>query len=320
MVPLARETGFPMTWMSQDSWVTPRALFRLMKRLIRERPHILYTLTVVPNIWGRLFGRLAGVPAVVSGYREFLPQQHEKWLWRLSDRIICNAGALKEAMTHRFGVQPDRVAVIPNGVDGAFFGPAPGKKAPEPTVVTVGRLVWEKDPLNLVEAFERVGRQIPQARLLMIGKGPLRGKVEGMIRSKGLEGRVTLLPSATDVRDPLQRAWTFAMGSAAEGCPNAILEAMSSGLPVVATRVGGIPDLVQDGETGLLVRPHDPQGLAEAMISLLQDAPRRQAMGERARERALTHHSLEAMARDTERVITEALDRGRQPDSGFPCS
>ncbi len=311
MLPMAHEAGVEVRWLSHCGRVSPMAILRLTHALLRERPDILYTLTVVPNIWGRLMGRLARVPVIVSGYRNLLPKQHERWLWRLSDRIICNAWALKETMTHRFGVEPSRVAVIPNGVDTTFFLPAPEKRAAEPTVVTVGRLVWEKDPLSLVEAFALAAGRLPQARFVMVGKGPLTGKVEERIRSRGLEERVTLTPCASDVREILQQAWAFALGSVSEGVPNAILEAMSTGLPVVATRVGGIPELVQDGETGILVRPHDPAGLASALVALLQDAPRRQAMGVRARQRALAHHSLEAMTRSTERVIMEALDRGR---------
>jgi len=307
MVPTASETGVRIVHLSRSSWVSPWALTRLAWKLLRHRPDVLYTLTVVPNIWGRIFGRITGVPVIISGYRSLFPKQHERWLWRLANRIICNAETLKDVMVKRFSVNPDRITVIPNAVDPAAFQPSQKGKAPEPTVLSVGRLVKDKDPLNLIEGFGIVAEKVPNALFRIIGNGPLKAEVEARIKALSLGSRIELLPGTSNLVPHLAGAWVFTLASAMEASPNVILEAMSMGLPVVATRVGGIPELVQDGKTGILVKPGDPEDLAAALLTVLTDESRRQAMGMSARKRVLENHSLERMVRRTEQVIMEAV-------------
>ena len=307
MVPFATQAGIDIVWMSKSSWVGPVALSRLALTLRRKPPDILYTLTVVPNIWGRVFGSAARIPVIVSGYRSLFPKQHERWLWRLSTRIICNAEALKETMVRRSGVDADRVRVIPNAVDAEQFRPNPSARTVEPTVVYVGRLVEEKDPLNLMEAFRLTAQRIPTAHLDLIGNGPLKPKVEEFLGRYALESKVRLVPGTRDIRPFLDRAWVFVLASAQEASANVVLEAMASGLPVVVTRVGGLPELVEHRENGLLVESGNPHQLADALTSLLEDASRRESMGNRARERVQERHSLQAMVQQTEEVLLEAV-------------
>ena len=310
MASSAIDAGIKVVWLSRLPWVTPLALINLLVRLIVCRPRILYTLTVVPNIWGRLFGRAAGVPAIVSGYRGLFPRQHERWLWPLSRRIICNAEALKDIMCRRLAVDSDRISVIPNGVDTEFFSPKERREANVPTVVFIGRFVEEKAPLDLLKAFEEMIKKLPAARLEMVGKGPLYNKLKEYVRSKSLESRVRLIPATGEIMPFLNRAWIFAIASVKEASPNVIIEAMSVGLPVVATRVGGIPELVIDGETGILVEPGKPRDIGSALLGLLTDRPRRQAMGLRARQRVLDMYTLGNMVRHTEKMLIEAMDDG----------
>lgn len=307
MTALAAEAGINVVWFSKAKQVTMLALARLAWRLLRRRPQILYTLTVVPNIWGRVFGALACVPVVVSGYRSLMPRQQERFLWRLSDKIICNAEALKKIMIRQFAVAPARIAVIPNAVDADWFRPEPTAKDPQPTVVFVGRLVAEKDPLNLLEAFRLAALRLPQARFEIIGNGPFKPEMETRIRVCSLESRIKLLPATADIRPALRKAWVFALSSTSEASPNVIIEAMAMGLPVVATRVGGIPELVADGATGLLVEPRNPANLAEAIITLLTDEARRCSMGENSREIILARHSIQTMVSQTERELLAAF-------------
>jgi len=308
MLPLARNTGAPVVQISNDSWVSPRSLFLLARRLVQHRPQVLYTLTVVPNIWARALGRLMQVPVVISGYRSLLPNQHERWLWRLSDRIIVNAHALKDIMISRFMVGPNRIAVVPNGVDPDHFCPDLATEAAEPTVLSLGRFVEDKDPLNLVSAFCIAAGRVPEARFKVMGNGPLKDDAERLIRACSMESRISLLPGVSDVRPHLRRAAIFALASIREASPNVILEAMACGRPVVATRVGGIPELVLDGETGLLVDPGNPEAFAEALVDLLTDESKRRRMGRKARERILEEFTLEKMVRRTEQVILDAVD------------
>lgn len=303
MVPLAQETGVKIVWLSKSTWVGPVALVNLFHILARSRPDIIYTLTVLPNIWGRAFAAMTRVPAIVSSFRNGVAKQHEKWLWPLSTAIIVNADSLKDLIVRRFGVDPTRVETIPNGVDIDYFFPDYDKADANPTVVSVGRLVEQKDPFNLLEAFRLVIGEIPSARLIMVGNGHLRPAVDEYVRTHGLRSAVEVLRATPDIRPSLRRAWVFAMSSLFEGSPNVLIEAMSSGLPVVATNVDGIPDLVKPDETGLLVPRRDSKALADGLIRLLRDLSACRAMGRAARERVVQHHSLERMVRRTEEVF-----------------
>jgi len=309
MAPLARETGAPVTWLSRDAWVTPRALAALARKIRNEKPAILYTLTVVPNIWGRIFGRIARVPVIVSSWRNPQPRQFEGLLWRMSTRIISNSAVLKEELVADHGVHPGRVAVVRNGVDPDYFAPDPGMKDPEPRILSAGRLVARKDPLTLLKGFRSLLEHRPTARLDMVGDGPLKGRLTAYVREKGLASRVSLIPGQRDLRPYLKKAWVFVMTPTREASPNAVLEAMASALPVVATRVGGIPELVQDGETGVLIDPRSPESLCRVLLCLLNHPRELEAMGRKSRDRVVSHHTVERMVAQTEHVIMEALDR-----------
>jgi glycosyltransferase involved in cell wall biosynthesis len=308
MVPFLGDSRDRVLWLSHSTWVDPVALTNLAWRLVRRRPQILYTLTVVPNIWGRILGNFARVPVIVSSWRDLYPKQYESWMWRLSTRIITNAAALKELHTQRYHVDPQRVSVIPSGVDHVFFEPDHYGKAAHPTVLYIGRLAREKDPLTLVEAFRLTLKRIPEARLQILGNGRLKNKLQSLVKRYNLESHISINPGVKDIRPFLRQSWVFAMTSEREAFPNAMLEAMSSELPVVATRVGGIPEMVDDGETGILVDPHNPEAVADALTRLLTDKNLREYMGQRGREKILAMYSIDRMVRETERVLLEAVN------------
>jgi glycosyltransferase involved in cell wall biosynthesis len=309
MVPHALEAGVKLSWMSKSPTIVwPHALARLASMLIRERPQILYTMTVVPNIWGRLFAPLAQIPVVISSYRDLHPNQYELLMWRLSTRIICNAHTLKEELKRRAFADPNRVFVVPNAVDAEFFAPNNASKAAEPTVVFAGRLARVKDPLNLIEAFKLVIEKVPDARLEILGNGSLRQKIKNTIRNCSLCSSIEVVEGQLDIRPALSRAWVFVMPSRREAAPNAVLEAMSAGLPVVGTRVGGLPELIEDGVTGITVKPRDPRALADALITLLENESLRRSMGREGREKVLASYTIDRMIADTQRVMIEALN------------
>jgi glycosyltransferase involved in cell wall biosynthesis len=237
----------------------------------------------------------------------------------LSTRIVCNATALEEILVRKHGVDRQRIAVIPNGVDVDYFQPRPEMRSSQPTIIFAGRLVDQKDPLNLLKGFRMVTEKLPEARLIVLGNGHLQDAMQAFIRSNGLQSRVSLLPGICDIRSHLRRAWVFALPSRYEGLPNAVLEAMAVGLPVVATSVGGVPEILRDGQTGLLVEPEDPVGLARALTGLLQNQSRREAMGEKARKTAARVHSLDKMVSEAERLIAGAVNQN-EPACGKPSS
>lgn len=307
MAPVAEEAGIEPLWMSHSSYVGLWSLGNLLWRLFTERPCLLYTLTVVPNIWGRLFGSLARVPVIVSGWRELFPKQYEGWMWKLSTRVICNAHMLRKLISERSGVDPNRIAVVGNGVDHDFFLPDHSQKTDYPTVLFVGRLVKEKDPLTLLKAFSLLLNRIPEARLQMVGNGRLRYRLRSFLRKNGMEACVELIPGTRDIRGYLRRSWVFAMASCQEASPNVIIEAMSSELPVVATRVGGIPEIVLEGRTGLLVEPGSPKSFAEALERLLRDRTLREEFGRAGRMSVLERHAAGMMTRETEKIFLEAV-------------
>jgi glycosyltransferase involved in cell wall biosynthesis len=211
-------------------------------------------------------------------------------------------------IVEQFGVAPERITVIPNGVDTDYFCPLENAATVEPIILYVGRFVPQKDPLTLLEAFRLVCEQIPEARLLMIGNGPLKAEAEQFVATHRLDRHVTLLPGTRDVRSHLRRSRIFALASLFEGSPNVMIEAMATGLPVVGTRVDGIPELVTNGLSGLLVDPEHPSALAEALVTLLRDETLCSRMGTEARQKVLADHSLIQMVRATERVFLETLE------------
>jgi glycosyltransferase involved in cell wall biosynthesis len=175
-----------------------------------------------------------------------------------------------------------RAIVIPATVDGAR-APRASAEADPPRLITVGRLRAPKDPLTFIRALAAVS---PTPQAVVVGDGPGRAEVEHEVERLGLAGSVVLVGERDDVPELLADASVFVLSSTSEGLPISILEAMAAGLPVVATAVGGAPELVVDGETGLLVPPRDPAALAAAIEKLTSDAGLRRRLGDAGRARA----------------------------------
>ncbi|MFH1118042.1 MAG: glycosyltransferase family 4 protein [Pseudomonadota bacterium] len=309
MVLLAESTGTRIVRFSEELSMGPKAVCRLLGHLLRSRPQILYTLTVVPNIWGRVFGSAVRVPVVVGSLRNRVARQFDRWLWRLNDCMIVNAESLKQLLAEDFAVAPDRVEVIPNGVDTEYFVPDPSRRSKHPSLIYVGRLVEQKDPFTLLKAFRLVVQEIPSATLVMLGNGHLRTEIDEFLRTDSLESSVRVCNGTDDIRPYLREAWAFVLPSVFEGSPNVVMEAMAGGLPIVSTRVDGVPELIEDYETGFMVEPRNPEALAEAVIKVLSDGEKCREMGLNAREKVIREYSIEGMARRTERVFLDAAKR-----------
>jgi glycosyltransferase involved in cell wall biosynthesis len=310
LAPVAQEYGLPVVWMARTGWVGPQSLLTLGKKLWTSPPDLLMLLTVIPNIWGRLWGQLARVPAVVGNCRGGAApwRQHERVLWPAADHIFCNSQILKDFLVSRYGLPPSWLTVVHNGVDTDFFQPGRNGKSDGKTVfLSVARLVPDKDHDTMLAAFGRVAVSHPKAELWLVGNGPRRETLEQKVRDSGLAGRVKFLPVAKDIRHLYHQADVFVLSSVNEALPNVILEAMAAGLPVVATRVGGLPEAVVPGDTGLLVSPRDVDGLAAALGSLLDDPETRRNLGRRGRERVLEQFSFEAMVSRHEEVWSRLL-------------
>ncbi len=314
LAPLARDWGLPLVRLSGQEAVGPRALMNLWGRLRRDPIDLLILFTVVPNIWGRVLGRLARVPLIVGNCRGggAPRRQHERWLWPLAHHLVCNNAALKQVLTRRCGVPEARLTTILNGVDTDYFQPAPETDQPYATVaLSVGRMVPDKDPVTLVRAFARVAPDFPQAQLWLVGEGPLLGAVQQLAQETLPRGSFRFIPPQADLRGLFGQSGLLVLSSRTEALPNVVLEAMAAGLPVAATAVGGVPELVAPARTGWLAPPGDPPALAAVISRLLADPEKGRAYGRAGRERVLKDFSLETMARRYAEVFHGLLGQGR---------
>jgi glycosyltransferase involved in cell wall biosynthesis len=309
LVPLARSNGIPLVRLTRDERVGPRSILKLWQRLRRQSIDLLVLFTVVPNIWGRLLGRLTRVPVIVGNCRGGgAPQrQHERWLWPLADHLLTNAGALKSQLASQCRIPARRISVIVNGVDTDFFAPAREPQPGPPRMLCIARMVADKDHDTLIHAFQRVAATRPEAELWLVGDGPRKPAVSQLCQALGLADQVKLLPGRTDLRPLLHQACLLVLSSVYEALPNVVLEAMAAGLPVVATSVGGLPEVVSQGETGFLVPPGDAEALATALNSILAAPERREALGQAGRVRVERNFSFAAMVRAHERVFQSLL-------------
>ncbi len=314
LIPLAQEWGVPVARLSRQARVGLPALVNLWRRLHRRPPDLLMLLTVVPNIWGRILGRLVRVPVIVGNCRGggAPGRQHERWLWPLMDHLLCNSAGLRTELIRGHGIPPAKITTILNGVDTEFFCPAPaGSQSDSQVILSVARLVSDKDHDTLVAAFSQVCATFPKAELWLVGDGPRREAIQAKVRQSLAPDRVRLWPGQPDIRPFLHQASLFVLSSHYEALPNVVLEAMAAGLPVVATRVGGLPEAVVPGRTGWLVPPADAPALAAALGQLLENPEARQAMGRAGRERALRKFSMETMTRLHEEVLDRLLAQAR---------
>jgi len=316
LMPLAGDWGIPVVRLARQALVGPLALTNLWRRLQRQPPDLLMLLTVVPNIWGRILGRLARVPVIVGNCRGGgAPwRQHERLLWPLMDHLLCNTTALKAELTQRYRIPSSKITVILNGVDTDYYSPGPAGPRPKPPVIlSVARLVPDKDHDTLIAAFGQVSADFPEAELWLLGDGPRRAAIEALAARTLPPGRVRFWPGQPDIRPLLHQACLLVLSSRYEALPNVVLEAMAAGLPVAATRVGGLPELVVPGRTGWLVPPGDAPALAAALSQALGDADLREALGRTGREIAVADFSLEAMTLRYETVLSSLLKDRRAP-------
>lgn len=305
---IAREKGLDIHHMGRDRDVPPNFFLRLGRELKKIDPDILLPCTALPNIWGRIWGAWQRIPAIVGSCRGggALTRQHERLLWRLCTRMICNSQELLHGLL-RLGVPPTRVSMIPNGVDVDFFMPGrlPMRERPL-EIVCVARLAKDKDHITLFRAFEIILARLPNAILRLVGEGPEERNLRNWTNSHDLARHIIFSPAGADMRPYLSGARLFALASRREGMPNAVLEAMSAGLPVCATSVGGIPGLVGHGRTGLLSEPGNAMAMAENCLSILADSAKGERMGACGRRRVQADFSYTEMVARHERVFLDA--------------
>jgi glycosyltransferase involved in cell wall biosynthesis len=306
-----------------------KALLTLYRLLRAERPHIVHTHTAKAGFIGRLAARLAGVPIVVhtyhghvlrgyyGGVKTWLLRRMEQGLAGLTDQIIAVSEQVKRDLIAYRVARADKIRVIPLGLDlGTFLDETTprgelrreiGLSNGAPLVGIVGRIFPIKNHRLFLDAAAAVAAQERTARFLVVGDGVLRPAMEQHARALGIADRVVFTGWRRDLARIYADLDVLVVSSNNEGTPVSAIEAMAAGRPVVATRVGGLPDLISDGKTGRLVPPGDVHALSTAVLELLRDRPFARALGETARGQVRERFAAERLIADVQGLYGELL-------------
>jgi glycosyltransferase involved in cell wall biosynthesis len=285
---------------------------RFVKLLRAERIDVVHCHDMYSNVFGSVAGRLAGVPGVIVSRRwsNTLPDPALRAAngiaYRVGHRVLANSDAVATSLKADDGVASRRIAVIPNFVEEAAFErpDADARHAAraalgiEPGDIVIGivaRLAPVKDHATLLRAVATLIPRFPGLRLVLIGDGPERARLEQLAGELGIERRVTFAGTRPHRPNPHHLFEVSVLSSISEGFPNSVVEAMAAERPIVATRVGGTPDAIADGITGILVPPQDPAALGAGLARMLEEPERAREMGIAAGEAARTSYSRSAV-------------------------
>jgi len=305
------------------------ALFKLYRLMRREKPHIVHTHTATAGLLGRLAARLAGAPVilhtfhghVLHGY--FGPLRSKALVWmerllaRLSDRIVTVSEGQRRELAG-YGIAPlEKITVVPLGFEledllaceshRGELRRELGLAAEDKLIGIVARLVPITNHRLFLQAAQVVAEAMPQARFLVVGDGELRGELKAYAHGLGMDGRVLFTGWRRDLPRLYADLDVVALTSINEGTPVSLIEAMAAGVPVVATAVGGVPDVVADGETGYLVKAGDVKGMAEAIIELLKSPEKAREMGSAGREAVYPKFTVQTLIANVEGLYAELL-------------
>lgn len=276
---------------------TARQLFAFARWCREKGIAVLHTWDVYSNIFGLPGGALASVPVRIGSRRGLVEspglQRVQRYAYTAAHRVVANSHAVAARLRVE-GVSPAKVDVIHNGIDLASFVPC--RYSPRPRrIVSVACLREEKRIDLLIASAPTILARYPDAEFWIAGDGSCRQELVTLARDLGVSSHVRFLGHREDVPALLSQADIFVLPSRSEAFPNAVTEAMAAGLPVVATAVGGIPELVTDGQTGRLVPSGDAAALARALLDLLDDPARAAEFGRAGRRRIEQTYSFDRM-------------------------
>lgn len=293
----------------------------VLRRIIRRhRIRVVHPFDFPTTVFAVPVARAASVPAVIASQRcdrALVPQPYRLAL-KMADRcmhaVVVNCEFVRQRLIEDDRVPPSRIRLCYNGVDLARFHPAASERPPQlaraPLVIgTVAVLRPEKGLFVLLDAFAGLNRRCPETRLVVVGNGELSAALRAHAAQAGLGDAVLFEPASPDVTRWLNLFDIFVLPSFSEAFSNALLEAMACGRAVVASRVGGNPELVEHGKTGLLFASGDAADLGRCLDDLAQNPERRKCLGLAAADRARTKFSIQASAKRLGSIYTEILER-----------
>jgi glycosyltransferase involved in cell wall biosynthesis len=288
----------------------------LTRWLRADEPALVHSFLYIANRYSFLATRFAGTRTLVTSARNCKRDPRlVHWLldraaFRASSAIVCNSETVAHYIARVYGAPLERATIVYNGVDLNRFRPPPSPRpAQPPTIGTVGRVTTQKNPELFLTAAATLLRRRPGCRFTVLGDGDGLPAARQTAAEMRIADAVTFPGARLDVAETLRGLDVFWLTSSWEGTPNALLEAMASGVPVVATDVGACREVIEDGVTGFLVAPDDPDGFARSTEALLADPGLAARMAARARERVATRFSLEQMVRATSDLYQRCLTK-----------
>lgn len=329
LVEYLKENNIPCFHLGKKSGKDPWVLIRLWQLIRRNKIDILHTQNIGPLIYGYFGTQFGKRPLLVHTEHTRLEMEIEaskKYLYYVYglmlnrvDAFVSIAFHISEYVERRFGISSDKVVTIPNGVDLNRFKLSEMsyskneflKSEKGPVLGIVAGLRREKDHSTLIEALKEVSRIYPEIKLLIVGSGQLEKELRQKVEDLNLNRNVWFLGHRSDIPAILNALDLFVLTSLYEGLPLCLLEAMAAGKPVVATRVYGNVDVIEDGVTGLLVPPKNPVKLAEAILELLVDRERMANMGNAGRKVVEENYDLNEMVEAYKRIYIKLIRERR---------
>lgn len=304
---------------------SPGILMDLYKLVKKKNIHIIRTHRYRANLYGRLAAWFAGSPVIIASVHDNYRTDRRlgrriinRILSKITDRMVAVSEAIKNDIIKYDNIEPSKILVIPNGIDTKKFDPERkfinvreelSIKTDDIVVGFIGRLVPAKGLEYLIDAVLHLKDKYKKLKLIIIGNGSIINDLKDNTRKNKVHKHVIFTGERRDIPDILSCIDIFVMPSVAEGLPNALLEAMAMGKPVVATKVGGIPEVIQNGINGLLVPPHDAGSLAEAIISLIDNDNLAKKIGQASREFILEHYSIRSTVHKWQSLYISILEK-----------
>lgn len=291
------------------------AVSGLIRRLRDHRISLVHSFDFYSNLLGLIAGRLARVPVRVASQRDLgdlrpaFQRRLHAFALRSATHILSNSNAAADRLTSRHPALASRVTVIRNGVDLERFHPAVGHRPRDarPVIGVLANLRPEKGLRQFIRAAALVNQEVPGARFIVWGDGPLRDELERLVASLDLRDVVRLAGATREPEHALREIDVLIVPSLSEACPNVVLEGMATGLPVIGSRIGDIPALVEDGKTGFIVPPNEPVALARVIATVAQSRALAVQLGDRGLQRARAELGIDRMVGATETFYARAI-------------